>query len=166
MFRREDDDLVDWTFRRGVTARSANPIDLRTDGLEIVAARRTARWETVVGYTWLAKQSDYRLAAVDASFYALNFPRHRVTAAVTWRIGAGWELRSDNEYRVQEENFLRTAGGDRAFLSSFGVYYSPPRFRGWEVSLLLDNVWQSDFQEVPAVPAARRQWALGVSRAW
>lgn len=165
-FRREDDDLVDWTFRRGVTARSANPIDLRTDGLEIVASRRTARWETVVGYTWLGKQSDYGSATVDASFYALNFPRHRVTAALTWRIGAGWELRSDNEYRVQEENYLRTTGGDEALLSSLGVYFSPPDFRGWEISLLLDNVWQSDFQEVPAVPAARRQWALGVTRAW
>ena len=165
-FRREDDALVDWTFRRGVTARAANPIDLRTDGIELVASRRTARWETTFGYTWLGKRSDYGSAAVDASFYALNFPRHRLTAAIAWRVGAGWEVRADNEYRLQQENFLRTAGGDEAFLSSLGVYFTPPAFPRWELSLLVDNLWQSDFQEVPAVPAARRQAAVGLTRTW
>jgi len=166
VFRRQDDDLVDWTFRRGVTARAANPIALRTDGVEVIVARRVARWESVLSYTWLEKASDFGPVTVDASFYALNFPRHRVTAAITWRMGGGWELRSDNEYRVQEENYLRTTGGTHAFLSSLGLYYSPPRLRGWEASLLIDNLWQSEFQEVPAVPAARRQWAAGLTRTW
>jgi vitamin B12 transporter len=166
VFRREDEDLVDWTFRSGVVARTANAVDLRTQGLELLATRRTARLELVLSYAWLEKRGDYGSALIDASFYALNFPRHRITAAMTWRVGGGLELRSDNEYRVQEENPLRTVGGDTALLSSLGLYYSPPGLKGWEFSFLADNLWQSDFQEVPAVPSARRQWAFGVARRW
>ena len=163
-FYRWDDRLVDWTFRRGVTARTANAVDLGTLGLELVASRKTARVDLVFGYTYLAKTADYGAATIDASFYALNFARHRLTAAVTWRVGAGFEVRMDNEFRVQEKNLLRTIGGDNAALSSLGLYYLPPGWRGVELSLLTENLWNSGFQEVPAVPAARRQVSLGLTK--
>lgn len=165
-FRRWDDRLVDWTFRTGVIARTANPVDTVTDGFEVLATHRSPRLDVTLGYAWLRKRSDYDTALVDASFYALNFPEHRATAALRWRIGEGFELRSDNEYRVQAPNALRTIGGDRALLSSAGLYYLPPRWRGWEFSVLIDNVWDSDFQEVPAVPASPRQWAAAVAFRW
>lgn len=165
-FYRWDDALTDWTFARGVTARTANPVDIGTFGLEIVATRRSPRCDLVLGYTWLDKSADYGSATVDASFYALNFARHRLTAAVVLRLGAGFEVRLDNEYRVQEKNFLRTIGGDQAFLSALGLHYLPPGVRGLEFSLLVDNLWDSDFQEVPAVPAARRQFSAGAAYRW
>lgn len=166
LFRRTDDALVDWTFRRGVVARTANPVDVRTTGAELILSRRTARYEIVAGYGWLEKRADYGSATIDASFYALNFPRHRLTLAATLRLGGGFELRSDNEYRVQEANPLRLIGGDRAVLSSLGLYLSPPAAKDWEFSVLVDNLWDDDFQEVPAVPAARRQWAVGATWRW
>lgn len=165
-FRRWDDRLVDWTYRRGVTARTANAVDTVTDGFEALATHRSRSLDVTLGYAWLHKRSDYRGATVDASFYALNFPEHRATAAVRWRWAGGFELRSDNEYRIQAPNFLRTLGGTHALLSSAGLYYLPPRWRGWEFSVVLDNLWDSDFQEVPAVPAAPRQWSAGVSWRW
>lgn len=166
LFHRRDDDLVDWTFRRGVTARTANPVDIATTGLELVAILNSARIDLVLGYTFMDKDADYGTAAVDASFYALNFPRHRLTAAVVARLAAAWELRWDNEYRVQEPNLLRTAGGDHALLSSVGIYWTPPAVRGLELSLRIDNLWDDDFQEVPAVPAAPRQAAAAVAWRW
>jgi len=166
LFYRRDDSLVDWTFIRGVTARTANPVDVRTSGGEIVAIRKTPRYDLVLGYTYLSKSADYGPAAVDASFYALNFAKHRLTAAVVLRLGAGFEVRLDNEYRVQEKNLLRVIGGNNAVLSSFGFYYLPPRWRGVEFSLLMDNVWDSSFQEIPAVPAARRQVSIGAAWRW
>lgn len=165
-FYRWDDALTDWTFARGVTARTANPVDIGTLGLEVVATRRWPRCDLVLGYTWLDKSADYGAATVDASFYALNFARHRLTAAVVLRLGAGFEVRLDNEYRAQEKNFLRTVGGDEAFLSAGGLYYLPPRVRGLEFSLLVDNLWDGDFQEVPAVPAARRRFSAGAAYRW
>ena len=166
LFYRWDDQLTDWTFTRGVTARTANAVDTGTFGFEIVAARKTPRYDLVLGYTFLNKSADYGSAAVDASFYALNFARHRLTAAAVLRLGAGFELRLDNEYRVQEANLLRTVGGNEAFLSSAGLYYLPPSVRGLELSVLVDNLWDSDFQEVPAVPAARRQFSVGAAYRW
>jgi vitamin B12 transporter len=166
VFHRWDDELVDWTFRNGVVARTANPVDIGTNGFEVVAIRRSPRCDLVLGYTYLDKDADYGAATIDASFYALNFARHRLTAAVVLRPGSGFELRVDNEYRIQEKNPLRTIGGNEALLSSIGVYYLPPDLRGLELSARMDNVWDSDFQEVPSVPAARRQFSVGAAYHW
>ncbi|HWA28060.1 MAG TPA: TonB-dependent receptor [Lacunisphaera sp.] len=168
LFRRWDDELVDWTFRQGVTARTANPVDMATTGLEVVAAMKASACDLVLGYTFLEKDADYGAAAatIDASFYALNFAKHRFTAAVIVRPATGFELRLDNEYRIQEKNPLRTAGGNEAFLTSVGLYYLPRGIRGLELSARMDNVWDDDFQEVPAVPAARRQFSVGAAYHW
>ena len=166
VFYRWDGDLVDWTYRKGVTARTANAVDTGTFGAEIVATRTTPRYDLVLGYTYLDKTSDYGQATIDASFYALNFAQHRLTAAVVLRLGAGVELRLDNEYRVQEKNSLRLVGGNHAIISTYGLYYLPPKWRGVEFSALVSNVWNSEFQEVPSVPAAHRQYSLGAAWRW
>jgi outer membrane receptor protein involved in Fe transport len=166
VFFRRDDALVDWTFRRGVTARAANALDVDTTGIEIVAKRSWAAVDLVVGYTGLTKNSDYRGAAVDASFYALNYARHRLTAALTARLGDGFELRMDNVARIQAANLLRVAGGEKALTSALGLAYRPAAWRGAECSVLVDNLWDNRFQEVPAVPAAPRQISFGVGYVW
>lgn len=166
VFYREDEDLVDWTFRRGVTARAANAVDLETAGWEAVARYSRPRLELVFGYTLFARDADYGAAVVDASFYALNYPRHRLTVAATARLGAGWEIRVDNEARIQEDNTLRRAGGDEAMISALTLSYTPPRFPRLTVSGQVDNVWDSRFEEVPAVPAARRQVTGSLRLSW
>jgi hypothetical protein len=165
-FYRRDDQLTDWTFTRGVTARTANAVDIATWGGELVAIRQTPRYRLVLGYTRLSKEAHYGAANIDASFYALNFAEHRLTAAMMLRLGAGWELRVDNEFRVQAKNLLRFVGGDQAWGAAAGLYYLPPRLRGVEFSALVDNLWDSDFQQVPGVPAARRQYSVGVAYRW
>ena len=166
LFHRQDDELVDWTFRNGVVARTANPVDIDTTGAEVVAIFNSTRYDLIFSYALLEKDADYGSATVDASFYALNFPRHRLTAALVARLVPGLELRVDNEYRVQKKNPLRVTGGDAALLTSVGVYWLPAAVPGLELSLRVDNAWDDDFQEVPAVPAARRQWAAGVAWHW
>jgi hypothetical protein len=165
-FYRRDDGLVDWTFRKGVTARSANLVDIATSGVEVVATHSWKRIDVVFGYTWLSKDSDYRGATVDASFYALNYARHRFTAALTARLTSELTLRMDNVARVQTPNFLRTTGGDDAIISSLGLAYRPMAVRRLELSVQADNLWNSSFQEIPAVPAARRQISGRVAYAW
>lgn len=166
VFWRRDDGLVDWTYRRGVTARTANAVDLDVGGLELVARRSWPRADVVVGYTALTKSADYRGAPVDASFYALNYARHRLTAAFTVRLGQGFELRLDNVARIQADNALRLVGGDEAVVSAAGLSYRPPGLAKIEFSLQVDNLWNSAYQDVPAVPAAPRQISAGVSYGW
>jgi len=165
VFQRRDEDLVDWTFRQGVTARTANAVDLVTSGLELVYTRRAERFDLVFGYSWLDKDADYHGAAVDGSFYALNFARHRLTAAVVYRIASGLELRLDQEFRVQEGNPLRR-GPDESALAALAIAWRPESWRGLEMSLMVENLWDSRFEEVPAVPAAPRQYALGILWRW
>jgi vitamin B12 transporter len=166
VFHRRDENLVDWTFRQGVTARSANAVDIATTGVELVARHSWAAWDLVLGYTVLTKHADYHGALVDASFYALNYARQRLTAALVLRLGRELELRMDNAARMQAANVLRTTGGDRAVISSLGLSYRPLAWRGTTVTLQADNLWDSGYQEVPAVPAARRQLSAGVAYAW
>src|SRR5690606_5853679 len=75
LVRRRDDSLVDWTFRRGVTARTANAVESEVSGVELIATRSWPACDLVLGYTGLSKEADYRGASVDASFYALNYAR-------------------------------------------------------------------------------------------
>jgi vitamin B12 transporter len=149
-----------------VTARSANAVDIATTGAELVARRSWAVCDLVLGYTALAKNPDYHGAAVDASFYALNYARQRLTAAIVLRLGGGVELRMDNAARVQAANLLRTTGGNRAVISSLSLAYRPPAWRRTTFTVQADNLWNSDYQEVPAVPAARRQLSAGVTCGW
>ncbi|MGC4074431.1 MAG: TonB-dependent receptor [Nibricoccus sp.] len=166
LFHRQDDQLVDWIYSTSLpNARAAAPVDIGTTGFEAVARYSAKVVDLVFGYTGLTKDADYGSTAVNASFYALNFPKHRLTAAAVVRLGAGWEVRMDNEARIQEENALRKSD-DEALLSSAGVYYSPTKVRGLRFSLEVENLWDSEFQEVPAVPASPRQLSAGVSYVW
>jgi len=164
-FLRKDRDLTDWTYRQGATARSANAVDIGTQGFEAVATYRWQHGRVVVGYTWLQKDENYGSAQIDASFYALNFARHRVTAALVWQPVKQVELRLDNEYREQEANLLRRSS-DCGILSSASVRWFVPRVRGLELSLEVENLWNCGFEEVPAVPAAPRQYTAGATYRW
>lgn len=168
VFYRKDNKLVDWTFNTTApNARQANPVNIDTYGFEAIAQWRGDAIDLTAGYTHLNKDEDYGSAAVNASFYALNFPEHRWTGALVWRPLNQVEVRSDNEYRIQEKNTLRTSERD-AFLSSLRVNWYPnvEQLDGLELHLAVDNVFNTQFQEVPAVPGAGRQLSGGATWRW
>jgi len=165
-FSRRDDDLVDWTFATGAPfARQANPVDIDVVGFEAFVTRTWDRLDVAAGYVWLDKDADYGTAQVDASFYALNFARHRATLALRYRIAADFELRLDNEYRRQEDNPLRV-GDDDAYLGSVALAWNPDAADGFSVTLVVDNVTDSRFQPFPGTPAAGRQVSLVAGYTW
>lgn len=165
-FARADRRLVDWTFRRGVTARSASSMDVDVAGFEAQARRSWGRAAVILGYTALTKDDTYRVAGVDASFYALNYARHRATLAVQAQVGRDWVLSLDHAWRRQAPNLLRTIGGERALHGTLGLAYRPAAQPRLEVSLLLENLWDDRFQEIPAVPASPRQPSFSAAWRW
>lgn len=165
-FTRADRRLVDWTFRRGVTARSASPMDVDVAGFEAQARRSWDRAAVVLGYTALTKDDTYRVTGVDASFYALNYARHRATLAVQAQLGRDWVLSLDHAWRRQAPNLLRSIGGERALHGTLGLAYRPASQPRLEVSLLLENLWDDRFQEIPAVPASPRQPSFSAAWRW
>ena len=165
-FYRRDDNLVDWTFESGAPfARQANPVDLDVYGLEVFASRQWNALDIVAAYTFLDKDADYGSAIIDASFYALNFARHRATLALRYRLAERMELRLDNEYRVQEKNPLRSSS-DKALLMSAALAWESPDGRGLSVALAADNLTDDDYQQFPGTPAIGRQVSLSARYAW
>ncbi|MCV6623646.1 MAG: TonB-dependent receptor [Cellvibrionaceae bacterium] len=166
LFYRWDNELTDWTFNFDRTsARSANPVDIETLGIELIATKRFDTADIVASYTHLNKSEDYGSADVDASFYALNYPDHRFTLAAIWRPVDGIELRIDNEWRQQQENALRN-GDDEAFFTHLTASYFPEQLEGLEVKFAVDNLWDESFEEVPGTPGRGDQYSLGVTYRW
>jgi vitamin B12 transporter len=166
VFYRRDDSLIDWTYTTGVFGRSANPVDISTEGLELVARRSWTLVSVVLGYTALAKDANYLGAPVTASFYALNYARQRLTCALLLRLTETLELRMDNTARIQAPDALRTQGGNNALTSSLGLDWHPVSARNLELYAQADNLWDSAYESVPGVPAARRQLSFGATYGW
>lgn len=166
VFQRRDGDLVDWTYLEGAPyLRQANPVDIDVSGLEGMVSWQSTTLEITGGYAWIHKDADYETAEVDASYYALNYAQHRITLAGVYQPVQQWELRLDNEYRVQEENILRTSD-DRAYLASFSIAWHPEPAPWLHVQLIADNLTDSDFQEFPGTPPMGRQISLGILMDW
>ena len=166
VFVRKDDDLVDWTYATGAPfARQANPVDLDVMGLEATFLRSWEGLDLAAGYTWLDKDADYGNTQVDASFYALNFARHRATLALRYRFAGAFELRLDNEYRRQERNPLRS-GDDNTFLAALALHWNRDAGSGFGAALTVDNLTDSEFQPFPGTPAYGRHYSLSASYRW
>lgn len=166
IFQRQDDDLTDWTYSFSATsARSANPVDIDTLGFELLTSKRLANLNIVASYTYLNKSEDYGDTAIDASFYALNYPDHRVTLGAVWQALEQLEIRIDNEWRTQEENLLRN-GDDDALFTHITATYSPAFVQGLEIALAVDNLWGEKFEEIPGTPGRGEQYSIGASYRW
>ncbi len=166
VFYRWDNELTDWTYSFDATsARSANPVDIETLGVEVIAIKRLDSADVVASYTYLDKSEDYRIDEVDASFYALNYPPHRATLGLVWFATDTVEVRIDNEWRKQETNALRN-GDDSAFFSHVTFTYSPAQIEGLSLVLAVDNLWDERFEEIPGTPGRGDQYSATVTYFW
>lgn len=166
LFHRRDRDLVDWTFRQGAPfVRQANPVDIDVLGLEASLGWQFATLWVLGGYAWLDKDADYGSATVDASFYALNYARHRATLAVVWRPLPEFELQFDNEYRVHADNPLRSSTR-RAHLAAVSALWRPRFAPSSAVVLAIDNLTDTGFQEFPGTPPSGRQGSVSLRYDW
>ena len=166
VYYRRDNGLVDWTFSEASTsARSANHLDLATIGLELIATARWGKLEAVSSYTYLGKKEDYGAEDIDASFYALNFPRHRATLGTLWRPLESVEVRIDNEARWQNPNLLRS-GDDNGLYTHLAVSLRPPWMSRMVLDLGVDNLWDDHFQDVPGTPGRGDQYSVALIWIW
>lgn len=168
VFHRRDRAQVDWVYPVGsppTAARFARSLDVDVTGIELeaAAADSTGRWRGGVAYAWLHKDVRRGHGAGEASFYGLNFPKHRLTGSLVWRPQPAWEVRTDQEWRVQEQNALRQ-GSRHAWFSSASVTWRPDAERRWAITATVDNLANRDFEAVPGVPGTGR--VASISAAW
>jgi vitamin B12 transporter len=166
IFYRKDNNLTDWTYNLNSTsARSANSVDIETLGLELLATTRLANAEIITSYTFLDKSEDYGAVDIDASFYALNYPGHRLTLGVIWNPTDIIEIRVDNEWRKQQENILRNSDNDALF-THLTLKVSPSYFQGLDIIFAADNLWDESFEEIPGTPGRGEQYTITVTYNW
>lgn len=161
IFYRWDNNLVDWTYT-GNGARAAENVNIETFGVEFIASKQWKYIEAVASYSRLEKSEEYNNPDVIGSFYAMNYPKHRITLGAIYTPNAHFEIRVDNEWRVHEENTLRS-GPDKALFSNIGISYYPRPTRELEVFLAYDKPWDEDFQEIPGTISRGDQFSLGLT---
>ena len=170
IFYRQDINLTDWTYSFDSTsARSANPVDIDSLGLELLSTHQLDNAKIITSYTFLKKSEDYNQqlgdANIDASFYALNYPDHRITLGAIWTPIDMFEVRVDNEWRKQQENVLRN-GEDSAFFTHLTFKYTPEQINGLSITLAADNLWDESFEEVPGTPGRGQQFTVSATYSW
>jgi vitamin B12 transporter len=166
IFYRKDNNLTDWTYSLSSTsARSANPVDIETLGWELLVTTRLANAEIITGYTFLDKSEDYGAIDIDASFYALNYPGHRLTLGAIWHPSDIIEIRVDNEWRKQQDNILRSSGDDAVF-THLTLKISPSQFQGLDIIFAADNLWDESFEEIPGTPGRGEQYTVTITYNW
>ncbi|MGB0792553.1 MAG: TonB-dependent receptor plug domain-containing protein [Opitutales bacterium] len=166
VFYRCDDDLVDWTYSAAnPTARSATGVDIETHGAELIATKRWKTIEAIASYSFLDKDEDYGDDSIDASFYALNYAKHRITLGAIWTPSERIEVRIDNEWRSQEDNALRRSDNEALF-THIGVSFFPSQCNGLELFAAVDNAWDDDYEEVPGTPGRGDQVSCGATYRW
>jgi hypothetical protein len=167
IFYRWDNELTDWTYssKDDTYARYANAVDLETYGVELIASKRWETIEAIASYTFMDKDEDYGDAEVDASFYALNYAKHRFTLGAIWTPSEIIQFRIDNEWRQNQENSLRL-GSDSALFTHFGLSIYPPQLKNMELFFAVDNAWDDDFEDVPSTPGRGDQYSAGVTFSW
>ena len=166
IFYRWDNDLTDWTYSADDTyARSANGVYIETFGVELIASKRWNAIEAIASYTHFNKEEDYGDDSIDASFYALNYAKHRFTLGAIWSPSDRIQVRIDNEWRKNQESSLRL-GSDSALFTHIGLSIYPPKFENLELFFAVDNAWTDDFQDVPGTPGRGDQYSVGTTLRW
>ncbi|HSH09048.1 MAG TPA: TonB-dependent receptor, partial [Oceanipulchritudo sp.] len=166
VFQRNDEDLVDWVYdSTSPNARRAAAVDIEVQGIE-----SWLRWEggstaLEAGYAWLGKDADYGNESVDASFYALNYARHRLLLSIEQRLTKQVFARVEGEYRKHPNNALRTSG-DEALLLNLAVSWTAIFGPGWDLVLRGYNLTKEDFQSIPGAAAPGREGNATLSYAW
>ncbi len=169
VFHRRDNGLLDYVFDPdGVTTAETNrrpaAVDLDTIGCEIFVTRTWEQIDLFAGYTFLDKDDDYT-SPNQGSYYALNYAEHRLTLGGIARLGAGFELRVDNELRRQADNALRQEGRDNVD-TAIGLFYHVPRVKGLVLNAQVENLWDTAYQDVPLVPHTPCTWSAGATYVW
>ena len=166
IFYRKDNNLTDWTFNFDSTsARFANPVDIDTAGVEFLATKHFDTAKLIASYTYLHKSENYGAADIDASFYALNFPDHRLTLGAVYNPTDILEFRIDNEWRTQHKNALRN-GNDNALFTQLTLKIPPPQLSNLFITLAADNLWDESFEEIPGTPGRGEQYTLSATYSW
>jgi iron complex outermembrane receptor protein len=167
VFHRRTLNTIDWTRQTAAARWTAGDLGtLETVGLEARLGWYPAQnIDVQFAYSWLYKNKDANDFGAYASRYALDYPEHLAQASLLWRPVDAIELGTVQTLRLQTENHARS-GSDFGADSSFVVRYTPQQLDYATLALLINNVWDSDFQTFPGQRPPQRYAGISLTLNW
>lgn len=111
-------------------------------------------------YQWIHKDND-----ATGGLYETDYPEHLLAVSGHWMFVPQFDLFGTQTLRYQTENSTRT-GSDFGANASLGLHWFPRFAHSVRLTLLVDNLWGSDFQSVAGVTPIGRTVSSGVTVAW
>ncbi len=98
-------------------------------------------------------------------FYELDYPEHLLNFSGHWKFTPKFILFAVQTLRLQTDNDARTSR-DFGAEASLGLHWFPPIAHSIRLSLLVDNLWGTDFQALPGLKPPERTVFTGITVAW
>jgi len=157
LFHRRSHDTIDWQQAApGARWTAASLGTVNTFGAKAEAGWYPAQNVDVqLAYTWFHKDKEADDFGAYASRYALDYPEHLARASVLWRPVGFAEIGTVQTLRWQTDNRVRENGGF-GILGSLALRVTPPCADFLTCSLVVNNLWDDDFQAFPGQRPADR----------
>ena len=111
-------------------------------------------------YQWIHKDND-----LTGGLYETDYPEHMLNMAGFWVFAPDFTLFAAQRLRYQAANPARTSS-DFGAEASLGLHWSPPFANNARLSLLVDNLWGTNFQAIPGLKPTARTVSTGITVTW
>ena len=157
-FFRRLENASDWI---GATRTATDLGTLNVAGLESeISFYPSDDLELRAFYQWVHKNNNRT-----DGLYELDYPEHLVNFSGHWRFAPEFLLFAVQTLRIQTENDARTSG-DFGADASLGLHYFPRFAHSVRLSLLVDNLWGTNFHAIPGLKPPGRTVATGITVNW
>ncbi|MDF7798134.1 TonB-dependent receptor [Pontiellaceae bacterium B1224] len=96
-------------------------------------------------YQWVHKDN-----SIENGLYETDYPEQLLNLSAYWKFLNEYAIEFAQTTRLQTENTLRTSS-DFGALASLGLHYFPRYAENVRLSLLVNNLWSTDFQSIPGL---------------
>ncbi len=159
-FYRRLENASDWFENAGI--REAKDLGtLNVAGVESkIAFYPSEALELRAFYQWVYKDNDQT-----GGFYELDYPEHLLNFSGHWKFAPQCLLFATQTLRYQTENDARTSS-DFGADASLGLHWFPRFAHHVRLSLLVDNLWGTNFQTIPGLKPPPTTVSTGILVTW
>lgn len=155
-FSRRLENAADWTAGTATDLGTLNVAGLESE----IAFYPSDDLELRAFYQWVHKDNNRT-----DGFYELDYPEHLINFSGHWRFAPEFLLFAAQTLRVQTANNARTSS-DFGADASLGLHWFPRFAHSVRLSLLVDNLWGTDFQAIPGLKPPERTVSTGITVTW
>jgi len=158
-FSREESNRIDWIqLPRENAAKYWQAVNLGRLSLRGLSAQMQVTFCTALGmkanYTAMTRRIKDKEAVI--SKYSWAIPRHRGQLTLHWSPRPQWRISHVSRYLIRDDK-------SSLLLTDLRLVW---RIMGFENSLNLKNIWDTDYEEIRGVPLPGRHFLLGTSYAF